>query len=129
MAKVSSLRHVDVAVPNFEEAVDFYGGVWGLTRVDGDKDIAFLAAEGSPEQYIYRIRKADEKRLDLIAFGADSPEDVDELAADLAEAGVRFVSEPGSCRRRAAATVSASLTRMGVWSRSPLAWSKDRSGR
>jgi len=95
MAHVSSLRHVDVAVPDFDEQVDFYGGVWGLTRVDGDKDIAFMAAEGSPEQYIYRIRKADEKRLDLIAFGADSPEDVDQLAADLAEAGVRFVSEPG----------------------------------
>jgi catechol 2,3-dioxygenase-like lactoylglutathione lyase family enzyme len=95
MAKVSSLRHVDVAVPDFDEQVDFYGGVWGLKRTDGDKDIAFLAAEGSPEQYVYRIRKADEKRLDLIAFGADSPEDVDQLAADLAAAGVRFVSEPG----------------------------------
>ena len=95
MANVTSLRHVDVAVPDFQEAVDFYDGVWGLTRVDGDKDIVFLAAEGSPEQYIYRIRKAEEKRLDLIAFGADSPEDVDQLAADLAAAGVRFVSEPG----------------------------------
>jgi catechol 2,3-dioxygenase-like lactoylglutathione lyase family enzyme len=95
MARVTSLRHVDVAVPDFDEQVDFYGGVWGLTRVDGDKDIAFFAAEGSPEQYVYRIRKADGKRLDLIAFGADSPEDVDRLAGDLAEAGVRFVSEPG----------------------------------
>ncbi len=95
MAQVTSLRHVDVAVPDFDEQLDFYDRVWGLTRVDGDKDIAFMAAEGSPEQYIYRIRKADEKRLDLIAFGADSPEDVDQLAADLAQAGVRFVSEPG----------------------------------
>ena len=96
MARVTSLRHVDVAVPDFDETVDFYGGVWGLKRVDGDKDVAFLAAEGSDEQFIYRVRKADEKRLDLIAFGADSPEDVDELAAGLANAGVRFVSEPGS---------------------------------
>ncbi len=96
MARVTSLRHVDVAVPDFEQTIDFYGGAWGLKRVDGEKDVAFLAAEGSDEQFIYRVRKADEKRLDLIAFGADSPEDVDELAASLASAGVRFVSEPGS---------------------------------
>jgi catechol 2,3-dioxygenase-like lactoylglutathione lyase family enzyme len=96
MARVTSLRHVDVAVPDFEQTVEFYSGVWGLKRVDGDKDIAFLAAEGSAEQFVYRVRKAEEKRLDLIAFGADSAEDVDELASELANAGVRFVSEPGS---------------------------------
>jgi catechol 2,3-dioxygenase-like lactoylglutathione lyase family enzyme len=83
-------------VPDFEQQLDFYEGIWGLKRVDGEKDVAFLAAEGSSEQFVYRIRKADEKRLDLIAFGADSPEDVDELASSLAQAGVRFVSEPGS---------------------------------
>jgi catechol 2,3-dioxygenase-like lactoylglutathione lyase family enzyme len=96
MARVTSLRHVDVAVPDFDQQVDFYGGIWGLKRVEGEKDLAFFAAEGSREQFVYRIRKADEKRLDLVAFGADSPEDVDELAASLAEAGVRFVSEPGA---------------------------------
>src|ERR671910_2152378 len=95
MARVTSLRHVDVAVPDFDKTLDFYGGIWGLKQVEGESDIAFLAAEGSPEQFVYRVRKADEKRLDLIAFGADSPEDVDELAAGLADAGLRFVSEPG----------------------------------
>jgi catechol 2,3-dioxygenase-like lactoylglutathione lyase family enzyme len=94
MATVTSLRHVDVAVPEFEEALNFYEGVWGLKRADGDKGIAFLAAEASPEQFIYRIRKADEKRLDLIAFGADSRTDVDDLAASLAGAGVQLISEP-----------------------------------
>jgi catechol 2,3-dioxygenase-like lactoylglutathione lyase family enzyme len=95
MARVSSLRHVDVAVPDFDKTLDFYGGIWGLKQVEGENDIAFFAAEGSPEQFVYRVRKAGEKRLDLIAFGADSPEDIDELAAGLADAGVRFVSEPG----------------------------------
>jgi catechol 2,3-dioxygenase-like lactoylglutathione lyase family enzyme len=94
MARVTSLRHVDVAVPEFEATVDFYGGIWGLKRVDGDKDVAFFAAEGSPEQFVYRVRKANEKRLDLIAFGADSQEVVDTLAAAMAKDGVRFVSEP-----------------------------------
>ena len=95
-ARVTSLRHVDVAVPDFDETVDFYGGVWGLKKIDGEKDIAFLAAEGSAEQFIYRIRKADEKRLDLVAFGADSREDVDALAAQLGAAGVQLISEPAT---------------------------------
>ena len=94
-ARVTHLRHVDVAVPNYEELAEFYGGVWGLTKVDGDTGVSFFAAEGSPEQFIYRIRKADEKRLDLVAFGAEDPAAVDALAADLASDGVRFASEPG----------------------------------
>jgi catechol 2,3-dioxygenase-like lactoylglutathione lyase family enzyme len=94
MARVTSLRHVDVAVPEFDRLVDFYSGVWGLRTVEGERDIAFLAAEGSPEQFVYRIRRAEEKRLDLIAFGADSNEDVDALAADLGRAGVQLITEP-----------------------------------
>jgi catechol 2,3-dioxygenase-like lactoylglutathione lyase family enzyme len=95
-SRITHLRHVDVAVPNFDEAVDFYGGVWGLKRVDGEKDVAFFAAEGSSEQYIYRVRKAAEKRLDLVAFGAADRAAVDQLAADLAKDGVQLVSEPDS---------------------------------
>ena len=57
--KVDRLRYVGVAVPNFDEAVDYYGGIWGLTRIDGEPDVAYFAAEGSAEQYVYRIRKAD----------------------------------------------------------------------
>ena len=48
-AKVDRLRYVGVAVPNYEEAVEYYGGIWGLTRVDGEPDVAYFAAEGSPE--------------------------------------------------------------------------------
>jgi catechol 2,3-dioxygenase-like lactoylglutathione lyase family enzyme len=95
-ARVTHLRHVDVAVPDFDELVDYYGGVWGLKRIEAERDIAFFAAEGSPEQYIYRIRRAAEKRLDLVAFGAENAAAVDDLAADLARDGVRFASEPGT---------------------------------
>jgi catechol 2,3-dioxygenase-like lactoylglutathione lyase family enzyme len=84
-----------VAAPNYEESVNFYKDAWGLKKVEEDNGIAFFAAEGSPENYILRIRKADDKRLDLIALGVDTAADVDELAASLAEDGVRFVSEPG----------------------------------
>jgi catechol 2,3-dioxygenase-like lactoylglutathione lyase family enzyme len=91
---ITHLRHVDIAVPDFARQLAFYTSVWGLTQVGGDTGVAFLAAEGSPEQYVLRLRAAG-KRLDLIAFGAESPGHVDELCERLAAAGVRLISEPG----------------------------------
>ena len=92
---LTHLRHVDLAVPDFDRQLDFYAGVWGLTTVAEDSGIAFLAAEGSPEQYVVRLRKAEEKRLDLVSYGAGGPGDVDALAERLAAAGVRLISQPG----------------------------------
>ncbi len=92
---LTHLRHVDLAVPDYEKQLDFYSGVWGLTATVKDSGIAFLAAEGSPEQYVIRLRKAGEKRLDLISYGAATPADVDALAAQLAADGVTLVTQPG----------------------------------
>ncbi|WP_030039785.1 VOC family protein [Streptomyces resistomycificus] len=92
---LTHLRHVDLAVPDYDRQLDFYAGVWGLTKVAEDSGISFLAAEGSPEQYIVRLRKAEEKRLDLISYGAAEPADVDTLAEQLLAGGVRLISQPG----------------------------------
>jgi catechol 2,3-dioxygenase-like lactoylglutathione lyase family enzyme len=92
---ITHLRHVDLAVPDYDKQFRFYTEMWGLTPSVTDDGIAFLAAAGSPEQYSVRLRRAAEKRLDLIAFGAASPADVDALAAQLAEDDVQLVSEPG----------------------------------
>ena len=92
---LTHLRHVDLAVPDYDKQLDFYAGIWGLTKADDDTGIAFLAAEGSPEQYIVRLRKAEEKRLDLVSYGAASVGDVDALAEELAAADVQLVSQPG----------------------------------
>ena len=93
---LTHLRHVDLAVPDYPGQLALYSGVWGLTKIAEDSGIAFLAAEGSPEQYIIRLRKAPEKRLDLVSFGAASDADVDALAGRLVSAGVRLVSQPGA---------------------------------
>jgi len=92
---ITHLRHVDIAVPDFARQLEFYTSVWGLTQVGGDSGVAFLAAEGSPEQYVLRLREGD-KRLDLIAFGAQNPPHVDARAQRLTSAGVKLVSEPGA---------------------------------
>src|SRR5207249_7623170 len=91
---ITHLRHVDLAVPDLARQQDFYTGVWGLAEEHTDTGISFLAAEGSPEQYVVRLRQAADKRIDLIAFGAATPADVDTLAGRLAASGVTLVHEP-----------------------------------
>ncbi|MGW0538277.1 VOC family protein [Streptomyces sp. NPDC003032] len=91
---ITHLRHVDLAVPDFDKQREFYTTLWGLTQVAEDDGIAFLAAEGSPEQYIVRLRRDAEKRLDLISYGARDRAAVDTLAARLATGGVQLVHEP-----------------------------------
>jgi catechol 2,3-dioxygenase-like lactoylglutathione lyase family enzyme len=93
---ITHLRHVDLAVPDLKRQQKFFTGVWGLTEEHGDTGISFLAAEGSPEQYVIRLREAADKRIDLIAFGAATPADVDALAARLLVAGVTLVHEPAA---------------------------------
>jgi len=95
---ITHLRHVDLAVPDHATQLDFYTGAWGLSAEHSDSGLTFLAAAGSPEQYVVRLRKAAEKRIDLIAFGAATPADVDALAERLAGDGVRLVTEPGTLR-------------------------------
>jgi catechol 2,3-dioxygenase-like lactoylglutathione lyase family enzyme len=91
---ITHLRHVDLAVPDYDRQLDFYTHTWGLSNVGGDSGLAFLAAEGSPEQYVVRLRKDQDKRLDLVAFGADTPAEVDALAEKLISGGVQLVHEP-----------------------------------
>ena len=91
---ITHLRHVDLAVPDAAGQVAFFTGTWGLEKVAEDGGVTYLAAAGSPEQYCVRVRQADEKRLDLVAFGAADPAAVDALAGSLAADGVALVTEP-----------------------------------
>jgi catechol 2,3-dioxygenase-like lactoylglutathione lyase family enzyme len=91
---ITHLRHVDLAVPDFDTQLAFYTDLWKLSPETTDSGIAFLAAEGSPEQYQVRLRADAEKRVDLIAFGAETAADVDALAEKLGREGVTLVSTP-----------------------------------
>ena len=92
---ITHLRHVDLAVTDYETQRAFYRDTWGLTEQGTDSGLSYFAAEGSPEQYVVRLRQSDEKRLDLIAFGAQDRAAVDALAAQLGSNGVQLVGEPG----------------------------------
>ncbi|MFD0687626.1 VOC family protein [Actinomadura fibrosa] len=91
---ITHLRHLDLAVPDFERQRAFYTGVWGLTEVARDGGLAFFAAEGSPEHYVVRLRRDERKRMDLVAFGAATSADVDALASRLIAGNVSLVHEP-----------------------------------
>jgi catechol 2,3-dioxygenase-like lactoylglutathione lyase family enzyme len=92
---ITHVRHVDLAVPDYDKQRDFYTNYWGLTPVVEEPGLMFLAAEGSPEQYVVRLRKDAEKRMELWAFGAKDAAAVNTLAERLAQSGVQLVSEPG----------------------------------
>ena len=91
---ITHLRHVDLAVPDFERQREFYVDLWGLTEVARDGDLSYLAAEGSTEPFVVRLRGGDDKRVDVIGIGAADRTAVDQLCEQLGQAGVQLVSEP-----------------------------------
>ena len=94
-SRVTGVRHIALAVPDYESEVDFYEQLWGLKKVDHDSGVAFLAAEGSPEQYVVRFRRSQERRVDLLALSVADRATVDTLAAELGRNGVGLAREPG----------------------------------
>lgn len=93
---ITHLRHVDLAVPDYEKQRSFYKDLWGLTEVANETGLTYLAAEGSSEPFVIRVRQSDDKRVDLVGLGAANRADVDALAAQLGSAGVQLISEPGT---------------------------------
>ena len=91
---ITHVRHVDLAVPDYARQLEFYRTTWGLKPVEQDRGITFLAAEGSPEQYVVRLRQAEQKRMELLAFGVADVADVDTLAERLGRAGVPLIDDP-----------------------------------
>ena len=92
---VRGVRHVGLAMPDLARVRGFYQDTWGLAEIVGDREVSFLAAVGSPEQYVLRLRAAEERRVDLLALAVDDPAAVDSVAATALAVGCRLVGEPG----------------------------------
>ena len=65
---MTHLRHVDIAMPELGDTLSFYRDLWGPKETESYSGINFLAAAGSPEPYIVRLRNDPMRRLDLVAF-------------------------------------------------------------
>ena len=90
---VSHLRYAALAVPEFQTERDFFVDFWGLTEVHAEDGLSYLAAEGSTEPFILRLRK-DDKRIDLVGFAVEDRADLHALADKLHAKDVQFVHEP-----------------------------------
>lgn len=91
---ITHLRHVDLAVEDYDKQVAFYRDHWGLTTVGTDSGLTYFAAEGSPEQYVIRVRDAADKRVDLVSFGVADRAAADALAEKLGVEGVQLLGDP-----------------------------------
>lgn len=94
MSRVTEIRYVGYAVPDLEAERAFYRDKWGLREVAERDGLVYFAAHGSDEAYVVRLRQDAVKRVDVIAFAADTRADVDELHRKVTEAGCRVISPP-----------------------------------
>jgi catechol 2,3-dioxygenase-like lactoylglutathione lyase family enzyme len=92
--RVTKLRYVGLAGPDYATERDFLRDPWGLEEVAADGELAYFRAEGSTEPFITRWRGAAKRSLDVIGFATENRATVDALAQQLARAGVKLISDP-----------------------------------
>ncbi|SEJ48198.1 Glyoxalase/Bleomycin resistance protein/Dioxygenase superfamily protein [Sphingobium sp. AP50] len=94
MSRVTEIRYVGYATPDFDPEVDFYASKWGLDLVPSHDGMAYFKAKGAFEHHVVRLRRADMKRIDVISLAADSREDVDALHTKVSVSGATIISKP-----------------------------------
>ena len=94
MSRVTEIRYVGYATPDYDAERAFYEDVWGLEPVPSRDGMAYFKAKGAPEHHVVRLRKAEAKSIDVIALAADTSADVDALREKVAASGCEIVHEP-----------------------------------
>ena len=94
MTRVTEIRYVGYALPDVEAERAFYADQWKLVEAGSRDGMVYFAADGGAEGYVVRLRRADEKRIDVIALAADSRGDVDALHEKVAASGCRIIFAP-----------------------------------
>lgn len=92
--RVSELRYVAYAIPEFEAERRFYIDQWKLEEVALDGEVSYLSTVGSPQTYDIRIRKSSEKRIDVIGWEAKDKATVNALAKQAESAGAKMIHGP-----------------------------------
>ncbi len=72
VARLRSLRYVELHTPAFAEAADFYEEVWGLTTVDSDAGDRWLRGTGD-EHHVLHLTARDRVGLGRLAFAVATP--------------------------------------------------------
>jgi catechol 2,3-dioxygenase-like lactoylglutathione lyase family enzyme len=91
---LTGIRRVALGVRDLDAAVDFYTTTWGLEPVSRTSDLVHLAAAGSDEPFVLRLRRDDVDRLDLVTLAAQDRAAVDAVMARVDTAGCRVLDRP-----------------------------------
>ena len=94
MSRVTEIRYVGYALPDLEAERAFYRDVWGLVEAGERDGMIHFAAPGSEELFVVRLRRAEQKRVDVIGLAADSRADVETLHDRVAGAGCKVIFAP-----------------------------------
>jgi catechol 2,3-dioxygenase-like lactoylglutathione lyase family enzyme len=94
MSRVTEIRYVGYGVPDLEAERAFYAEKWGLKQVAERDGLLYFATEGHDELFVVRLRQSDTKRIDVVAFAAETRSDVDALHDKVAAAGCRIIFAP-----------------------------------
>jgi catechol 2,3-dioxygenase-like lactoylglutathione lyase family enzyme len=94
MSRVTEIRYVGYGVEDFAGERAFYAGAWGLVEVASADGMAWFKTEGSDEHHVVRLHQAEANHVEVIAFAADSRDDVDALHDRVAGAGCRIIHAP-----------------------------------
>lgn len=94
MSRVTEIRYVGYATPDYDAEIDFYAAKWGLDRVPSEDGMAYFKAKGAPEHHVVRVRRDEVRRIDVIALAADSRVDVDALHTKISGTGATIISVP-----------------------------------
>lgn len=94
IARLRSLRSVELRTTACADSTDFYSEVWGLRVVEQDTDAAWLRGTGD-QHHALQLTAADRNGLGRITFAVGTPAEVDEAARRLELRGIPLVSGPG----------------------------------
>jgi len=94
IARLHSLRSVQLQVPQVGDTGDFYSTVWGLTVVEHDQNNLWLRGTG-PNHHALQLTRADRNSLGRISFALRTRAEVDEAGRRLLARGITPLREPG----------------------------------
>jgi catechol 2,3-dioxygenase-like lactoylglutathione lyase family enzyme len=93
IARLHSLRSVQLRIPSLIESTDFYSEVWGLSVVEQDHDDTWLRGTGE-NHHVLQLTRAERNGLGRISFAVRTRAEVDEAARRLWNRGVPVLHEP-----------------------------------
>ncbi|MGH3517490.1 MAG: VOC family protein [Haloechinothrix sp.] len=94
VARLHSVRSIQLRVPTLSESSDFYREVWGLSVVEQDVEHTWLRGTGQ-NHHVLQLSKAGQNGLGKISFAIRTTAEVDEAARRLQARGVPLLREPG----------------------------------